>query len=224
MKRQHDRKPLFQSPAPDISEATRRIIRDTGLPEDLAVHIERYLRRASHMREILPEPVRGRAEKQTLERFTSMKSAAKRLTALLKDEHLLSQMISLDDRARSQKSLHLGYTSSGEKSTLTIKKRLHRDIKGVEDILVRANKISEELKNKPKQALRKNAAKVNRGHRDDLFIGFWRRWVGEKIEFRKGSKFVRVFDSTEKEINGKAWRCPHLDTLKARFARFCWAI
>jgi len=172
------------------------------------------------MRKVLPDPVRGRTHEQTHKRFTSMKSAATRLKALVNDEHLLSQMINHDYRAKLRKPFRETYSAPDEKAMLAVKKRLQRDIKGVRDILARANEISEDLKHKPKKTL-KNASKTNRGYCDELFIGFWRRWIGEKIEFKKRSKFVRLFDSMEKEITGKAWRCPHLDTLKARFARFC---
>jgi hypothetical protein len=222
MARRYDGAQLFQSPTPKISDATRRIIRGAGLPDDIAVHLERFLLNAAHLRQTQPAPIPGRTHKQAHHLFISIKKAAKRLNTLLQDEHVANVMLSHEAnlfRAKlKMRSSYTVYMDAYDQSTRIVQKRIRRYVNVVEDIYERANKIADEQKNKPKRTLR-NAAKINRAYYDESIVIFWNRWIGTKIEFKKGSRFVTFFDVMDKELCGDEYETTHLDTLKERFAR-----
>src|SRR5688500_14565481 len=130
MARQYDSAPLFQSPAPKISDATRRILRDTGLPDDIDVHLERFLLTAAHLRKTQPAPIPGRTHKKAHDLFVSIKKAAEKLKTLLSDKHVANVMLSHEAnlfRARLQiRSSYTGYMDSYDQSTRIIEKRIRR--------------------------------------------------------------------------------------------------
>jgi hypothetical protein len=217
MARQHKIKALFLSPAPILSEVSKRIMRDNAFPQHIAVHVERYLRSASTLRTSQPQPVRGKTHKQTYTRLSNIEAAAKRFTFLIDDQHMLNLMI--DCEADLLRTKAFDDPESFDEAMRAIEDRVRKDFESIEAIRDRARKLMARQKRKSKQKI-KTALKAERRHQDDLLVWFWRRWIKKEIQVAKTSAFVKFFDSVEKELSGGACELPRVDALRKRFGRF----